>query len=82
MIHKTLLTVAFVAALAGGMVHSETPFHVLVIRESELGRYDTTKTTACTVFDFDGKYVVDGKNYQKPKYNIIIKMGEKCQLQQ
>jgi hypothetical protein len=53
------------------MIHSDTAFPILIVRENEFGRYDTLHDSARTVFDFDNKFVVDGRNYPKPKYNVI-----------
>ena len=69
---KPVVVLALLAVTAFPMVHSETPFPVLIIRESEFGHYDTMRDSARTVFDFDNKYVVDGRNYPKPKYNVIV----------
>jgi len=68
MIKIVLLLLLYFPCIA--MLHSDTAFAVYIIRESELGRYDTTLDTVNTVFDFDNKYVVDGRNYPKPKYFI------------
>jgi hypothetical protein len=65
------ITILFAARPLLPMVHSETPFPVLIIRENEFGHYDTLRDSARTVFDFDNKFVVDGRNYLKPKYNVI-----------
>lgn len=40
-----------------------TTFPVLILRENEFGRYGTLHNSARTVFDFDNKFVVDGRNY-------------------
>jgi hypothetical protein len=61
------------ALLLLGMYHDTTGIPVYVIRESEIGQYDTVSDTVSTLFDFDTKWVLDGKNYPKPKYNIEIR---------
>lgn len=55
------------------MQHDTTGISILIIKENEWGRYDTTYCIAKTVFNFDNKFIVDGWNYAKPKYDIKIK---------
>jgi len=53
-------------------LHDTTGIPVMVIRENELGVYDTITDTVNTIFDFDNKWVLDGRNYPKPKYNVEV----------
>ena len=59
-----------IALLSFCMTHDTTGIPVMVIRENELGVYDTITDTVSTIFDFDNKWVLDGRNYPKPKYNV------------
>ena len=52
--------------------HDTTGIPIIIIRESELGLYDTVSDTVNTIFDFDNKWVLDGRNYPKPKYQIEV----------
>ena len=61
-----------IALLSFCMTHDTTGIPVYIIRESELGQYDTAIDTVNTIFDFDNKYVLDGRNYTKQKYQIEV----------
>lgn len=52
------------------MFHDTTGIPVVIIRESELGQYDTTLDTVNTIFEFDNKYLLDGKPYPVGKYQV------------
>lgn len=54
------------------MLHDTSGIPVYIIRESELGMYDTTIDTVNTIFDFNDKWVLDGRNLPKPKYNVEV----------
>jgi hypothetical protein len=54
------------------MLHDTSGIPVYIIRDSELGMYDTTLDTVNTIFDFDKKWVIDGRNLHKPKYQIEV----------
>ncbi len=67
---RILLLIIALACGVSGFLHDTTGIPVYIIRESELGQYDTAIDTVNTIFDFDNKYVLDGRNYPKPKYNV------------
>lgn len=66
-----LMVLALVCGVSG-FLHDTTGIPVYIIRESELGQYDTAIDTVNTIFDFDNKYVLDGRNYTKQKYQIEV----------
>ena len=69
---KTIILVLTLACGVSGFLHDTTGIPVYIIRESELGQYDTAIDTVYTIFDFDNKYVLDGRNYTKQKYQIEV----------
>lgn len=69
---RIILMVLALACGVSGFLHDTTGIPVYIIRESELGQYDTVRDTVNTIFDFDSKWVLDGRNYTKQKYQIEV----------
>lgn len=65
----TLITLLLTAFL-----HDTTGIPVQIVRESELGIYDTTRDTVQTIMEFPDRFTLDGKPYPVPKYRLFYEV--------